>query len=225
MKGWMDGWTNGWTTSGLQTPWLFIHSVITTVSPSFPSFLFLRPSNFPPTLSSPWTIIIGSQRWSVFIVLIKCRSLWNKFIWFSYLHILQRMLPGMKNSQIEQGIYAGWTPGTAWGRQETRWPWAQSQSQWPIGLQPQPQRGHSCWLPSPKKRSLSDSAQDGNLVNLQVKVRCHLFSEVLPNHQSKQPKDQKHNQEAELRTGGGRSPNNILKSCACLASWPYVVVK
>ena len=33
------------------------------------------------------------------------------------------------------------------GRQETRWPWAQSQSQWPIGLQPQPQGGHSCWLP------------------------------------------------------------------------------
>lgn len=47
------------------------------------------------------------------------------------------------------------------GRQETWWPWAQSQSQWPIGLQPQPQGGHSCWLPSPKKRSFSGFAQDG----------------------------------------------------------------
>ena len=92
------------------------------------------------------------------------------------------------------------------GGQETRWPWALSQSQWPIGLQPQPQGGHSCWLPSPKKRSFSGFAQDGFLVNLQVKVRCHLFSEILPDYQSKYSKDQKHNQEAERRTGKRQKP-------------------
>lgn len=99
------------------------------------------------------------------------------------------------------------------GRHRTTWPWAQSQSQWPIGRQPQPRGGHSCWLPGPENRSFSGSAQGWHLLNLQVKVKCHCLSEVLPDYPSKvaqRPKAQPRRQSPEL--GRSRSPDNMVES-------------
>ena len=86
------------------------------------------------------------------------------------------------------------------GKHLTTWPWAQSQSQWPIGRQPQPRGGHSCWLPGPENRSFSGSTQGWHLLNLQVKVKFIASVRSSQTTHLKWPKDQKLNP-------GGRAQN------------------
>lgn len=107
-------------------------------------------------------------------------------------------------------------------RHWTRWPWAGSQSQWPIVLQSQTQVEHSCWLPNNESGSSSGPAQSQHLLNLQVLVKCHLLREALQDHPSEVAQGSKAElgrQSAEL--GSSQILDNPVKSSISmfLAIW------